>query len=239
MIDFKKWIPNTITLANLGCGMVACWIAARNMPEFLHDEYFMGNKWLLVAPSLFIFAAAIFDFLDGLAARILNVNSDLGKQLDSLADVVSFGVAPSFIIIAYDFMGDYSVFGLFLGVFSAIRLAKFNNDTRQTDSFLGLPVPSAGLTIASLPFIDKSGMLAFLVNPWAIAIHIILLCLLMISEIPLLALKFKNFNFKENIYRYIILFIGAAMLISFGFQSIYIIILSYVVVSLISVKFSN
>lgn len=237
MTDIKKWIPNIITLSNLGCGMIACWIAARNIPDFLQNESQIENKWLMVSPSLFIFAAAIFDFLDGLAARLLNVSSDLGKQLDSLADIVSFGIAPSFIIIAYSYLGDYSAFGLFLGIFAAIRLAKFNNDTRQSDSFLGLPVPSAGLIIASLPFIDNTDVLAFLHNFWVMAILIIALCLLMISEIPLLALKFKNLNLKDNIFRYILLLIATVLLIFFGFQSISLIIFSYILISIIFLKF--
>lgn len=235
MTEIKKWIPNIITLANLGCGMIACWIAARNIPDFLQSGN-ISDKWLLVAPSLFIFAASLFDFLDGFAARILKVNSELGKQLDSLADVVSFGLAPSFIIIAYGFMGDYSAFGLLLGIFSAIRLAKFNTDTRQSDTFLGLPVPSAGLIVASLPFIETNGVLSFMINPWFVAALISIMCLLMISEIPLLALKFKNFGIKENIFRYAVLLIGAVSLITLGFKGISISILGYVFVSLIALR---
>ncbi|NUM31383.1 MAG: CDP-diacylglycerol--serine O-phosphatidyltransferase [Bacteroidetes bacterium] len=233
----KNWIPNILTLANLACGMIACWVAAFNIPDFLQNQNSISSKWLLVSPSLFIFASSVFDFLDGFAARILKINTELGKQLDSLADVVSFGVAPSFIIIAYSFMGDYSIFGLFIGLFSAIRLAKFNIDSRQTDSFLGLPVPSSGLIVASLPFVEKNGMLSFMINPWFVTFLIFILCMLMVSEIPLLALKFKNFAIKENLYRWIVILIGAVSLISFGFQGISIAILGYVLVSVIALKF--
>jgi len=231
-----NWIPNLITLGNLTCGMMACWIAARNIPDHANLYTSQYDKWLYVAPALFIFAAAILDFIDGFAARLLKVHSELGKQLDSLADVVSFGVAPSFIIIGYGFAGNYSMAGLLLGVFACVRLAKFNIDTRQSDSFLGLPVPSSGMVIASLPFIDTQGPLAFLVNPWVVLLLIGLLCGLMVSELPLLALKFKDYSLKNNIYRYLVLFIGLLALVFFRFQALPIVILGYVLVSVIAPK---
>lgn len=250
MNAIKKWIPNIITLGNLTFGMMACWIAARFIPAYLLGENGMlgenaivdnccgeeelYNKWDSVAPALFIFAAAILDFFDGLAARLLKVHSELGKQLDSLADVVSFGVAPSFIIVGYNLMGDYSVFGLFIGIFACVRLAKFNIDTRQSDSFLGLPVPSTGIVIASLPFIDKAGPLAFMLNPWVVAGLVVLLCILMVSELPLLALKFKNYGLKDNVYRYLVLLIGLLAIAFFQFQGLPLVILGYVLVSLIA-----
>ncbi|MFM9946008.1 MAG: CDP-diacylglycerol--serine O-phosphatidyltransferase [Bacteroidia bacterium] len=231
MKAINRWIPNIITLGNLTCGMLACWCAAAfmvyNQRDFVHSEYYYY-------PSFFIFGAAILDFFDGLAARILKVNSELGKQLDSLADVVSFGVAPSFIILGYNLMGEYSFLGLFIGIFSCIRLAKFNIDNRQSNSFLGLPVPSTGIVIASLPFIDKSGPLAFMVNPWVVGSLVVLLCCLMVSELPLLALKFKNYNLKDNIFKYLVLFIGLVSLIIFQFQGLPLVILGYVLVSLIA-----
>lgn len=240
MNAIKKWIPNIITLGNLTCGMLACWFAASqdhhqdgflcNKHDFLSDDFIS-----FTLPALFIFGAAIFDFLDGLVARLLKVHSELGKQLDSLADVVSFGVAPSFIILSHDFMrSDYSILGLFIGIFACIRLAKFNIDTRQSDSFLGLPVPCTGIIIASLPFIDKSGPLAFMVNPWVVAGLVVLLCVLMVSELPLLALKFKNYSLKDNVYRYLVLLIGLLSLVFFQFQGLPLVILGYVLVSLIA-----
>lgn len=236
MKDILKWIPNVFTLANLGCGMIACWVAAYNIPDFIESDIANKNKWLLVAPSLFIFAASVFDFIDGFAARILKVNSELGKQLDSLADLVSFGVAPAFIILGYGLIGDWSFLGFFLGIFSAVRLAKFNNDTRQSESFLGLPVPSSGLVIASLPFITVTSALSFMLNQTFVAILIGVLCLLMVSEIPLIALKFKNFTFKDNFYRYLLLFIALISILIFGFQGISIVILGYVIISVFALK---
>lgn len=239
MNDIKKWIPNVITLGNLTCGMMACYNAAQGNLIKIVSEYFPTDnlpeeKMVFLLPSLFIFGAAILDFFDGLAARLLKVHSELGKQLDSLADVVSFGVAPSFIIFGYSLMGEYSFLGLFIGIFACIRLAKFNIDTRQSDSFLGLPVPSTGIVIASLPFIDKSGPLAFMVNPWVVAGLVVLLCILMVSELPLLALKFKNYSLKDNVYRYLVLLIGLVSLVIFQFQGLPLVILGYVLVSLIS-----
>jgi len=232
----KKWIPNIITLGNLTFGMLACWIAAKNIPDYLNEDYSVYDKWLYVSPALCIFGAAILDFFDGFAARLLKVHSELGKQLDSLADVVSFGVAPAFIIMGYRLMGDYSGFGLLIGVFACVRLAKFNIDTRQSESFLGLPVPSTGMIIAALPFVDREGPLAFLINPWVVSSLVIILCLLMVSELPLLALKFKNYSIKDNIYRYLVLLFGLICILSFGFQGLPLVILGYVLFSIIAFK---
>ena len=244
MNDIKKWIPNILTLGNLMCGMLACLTAAVQsgifMGEFISTDYncvFNATHYnCLLVPSLFIFGAAILDFLDGLAARLLKVHSELGKQLDSLADMVSFGVAPSFIIFSYNIMGEYSYMGLFIGIFACIRLAKFNIDTRQSDSFLGLPVPSVGIIIASLPFIDKNGLLAFMRDPWFVAGLVVLLCILMVCELPLLALKFKNYSLKDNFYSYLVLLIGLISILIFHFQGLPLVILGYVLVSLISRK---
>ena len=238
MQTVKRWIPNIITLGNLTFGMLACWLATGKIPESLTEDFSFLDRWFYVAPALCIFAAAIMDFLDGMVARILHVNSELGKQLDSLADVVSFGVAPGFIIIGYDFLGEYSFLGLLIGVFAAIRLAKFNIDTRQSESFLGLPVPSTGMIIASLPFVKPFGLLGFLVNPYVVFALILLLCGLMVSELPLLALKFKNYSLKHNFYRYLILVASAVILLIFGIQGITLIILVYVGISILN-KFLN
>jgi CDP-diacylglycerol--serine O-phosphatidyltransferase len=236
MNAIKNWIPNLLTLGNLTCGMLACWVAARNIPDYYETDFSQYDRWLYVAPSIFIFGAAIIDFLDGFVARLLKVQSELGKQLDSLADVVSFGVAPSFILLSYNFLGEFSPAGLLIGIFACVRLAKFNIDTRQSDSFLGLPVPSTGMIIASLPFVDKEGPLAFLLNQWVVGGLVVVLCALMVSEIPLLAMKFKNFTLKDNIYRYAVIVLGAALLIILGIQSLTLIILGYVLISVIARK---
>lgn len=236
MKAIKNWIPNLLTLGNLTCGMLACWVAARNIPDYLETDFSQYDRWLYVAPSIFIFGAAIIDFLDGFVARLLKVQSELGKQLDSLADVVSFGVAPSFILLTYNYLGAFSPAALLIGIFACVRLAKFNIDTRQSDSFLGLPVPSTGMIIASLPFVDKEGPLAFLLNQWVVGGLVVVLCALMVSELPLLAMKFKNFSLKDNIYRYAVLALGAALLIFLGIQSLTLIILGYVLISVIARK---
>ncbi len=229
MKTIKNWIPNIITLGNLTCGMLACYIAV-----WLGSQ--VDYKYWYFIPSIWIFGAAVLDFFDGFAARVLKVHSELGEQLDSLADMVSFGVAPALIIMGDNMIGEYSYLGFLIGIFACIRLAKFNIDTRQSDSFLGLPVPSVGLVIAALPFVDKSGPLAFMVNPWVVAGLVVVLCLLMISEIPLLALKFKTFGLKENFYRYAVIVMGAAILIIFKIQGLPLVILGYVLISLMARK---
>jgi CDP-diacylglycerol--serine O-phosphatidyltransferase len=234
METIKKWIPNLVTLGNFTCGMLACWFAAK-YETFVTEDMTSFDKLITLSPSFLIFTAAIFDFLDGFVARLLKVSSELGKQLDSLADVVSFGVAPSFILMRYELLGNHipSFFGLSIAIFACIRLAKFNIDTRQSDSFLGLPVPSTGMVIASLPLIDKSGPLAFMVHPWFVLGLVILLCILMVSELPLLALKFKNYGLKDNWYRYLVLLIGLMSILFFQFQGLPMVILGYVLVSLL------
>ncbi len=233
---FKKWIPNCITLGNLTCGMLACYMAvSQNLINSDANPMVEGFKnWSYLAPAILIFCAALLDFFDGLAARLLNVHSELGKQLDSLADMVSFGVAPSFIILSYNLAGNYlfSFSGLLIGLFACIRLAKFNIDTRQSNSFLGLPVPSVGLIIASLLFIDSTSSLSFLIKPAMVLSLILLLCILMVSELPLLALKFKTYGLKGNLGRYLVLGLGLTLFICFQFQGIPLIILGYVLVSL-------
>lgn len=236
MNTIKNWIPNLLTLGNLTCGMLACWLAANLPDSFSGPDASMAERWIHWSPSILIFGAAIIDFLDGFVARLLKVQSELGKQLDSLADVVSFGVAPSFVVIGNEYLGAWSPLGLLIGIFACVRLAKFNIDTRQSDSFLGLPVPSTGMIIAALPFVDSEGMLGFMLHPWFIGILVVVLCLLMVSELPLLAMKFKTFGIKENLARYAIVLMAVLLLIFFGIQAIVLIIPGYVLISVLARK---
>lgn len=236
MNKIKIWIPNLLTLGNLLCGMLSCWISARMIPEMSSEDYEGINKLQYWAPSILILGAAVIDFMDGFVARMLKVSSELGKQLDSLADVVSFGVAPSFLVIGYGYLGNYAPLALSIGIFACVRLAKFNIDTRQSESFLGLPVPSTGLIIASLPFVNPEGYVWFLLNLYVLGILIASLCLLMVSEIPLLSLKFKNFKLKNNFPKYLLLAIAFIILASIGIQGFTFIILAYVLISVIYKK---
>ncbi len=235
-MNLKSQIPNIITLSNLISGTLAIYAT------------FQGSVALA---AYLILLAAVFDFFDGLAARVLNVSGELGKQLDSLADLVSFGVAPAF--IALSLMGSLdralqfsweTVFAfspLIMVAFSAYRLAKFNIDTRQSEQFIGMPTPANALFWLSLPLISQSagsGWLnqfysGFLESNIAIVITALVFSLLLVSELPLLALKFKNTGLKENLYRYILIAISIILLAVFWVKAIPIILILYIVISII------
>ncbi len=235
-MSIRKHIPNFITLMNLLSGSLSI--------------YFLMEGNSLLAAYL-VFVAAAFDFLDGLAARALKAYSPLGAQLDSLADVVSFGVAPAFLLQELIrqshgrmtlMTGDIDILPLFafiLPLFAALRLAKFNIDTRQSDSFLGLPTPAAGLLVASLPLIRvqlyESQSLTYMVftNTYLYLGTIIILSILMVTELPLFALKFKSYGLKGNEIRYIFLITSLILLVFFQFLAIPFIVLIYLFLSLI------
>jgi CDP-diacylglycerol--serine O-phosphatidyltransferase len=231
--SIKKQIPNLLTLANLACGVISIISVFENQIE---------------TAALFIFGAVVFDFLDGFVARMLGVSGEFGKQLDSLADVVTFGVAPS--IILYHFSTEsltidsiyfrYSF--LFVALFSAYRLAKFNIDTRQTDSFIGVPTPITGVMIASWVFIanDYPNAYEFIFfTPWRFATFCLLVSLLLISELPLISLKLKNGKvLKDYIPQIIVGIIGVVGIIMFGWLGIPIIYVVYVLSS-IFIKFAK
>lgn len=194
-----KQIPNSITSLNLISGGISI---------------IMAFKGCFVYAFVFMIIASVFDFCDGLAARGLNAYSEIGKELDSLADVVSFGLAPSLILYNYmctvaDAHRFFVFFPLILAAFSAVRLAKFNLDTRQTTSFIGLPTPACGLLIASFIAFCTTPSGAFLHryidNSYYIPILSFLLSLLLISEWPMFSLKFHSLKWKDNVIRYIFL----------------------------------
>lgn len=201
-------IPNALTCMNLFSGCIACVMA------------FRGNYEMALA---FIIVSAVFDFLDGLAARALKAYSVIGKDLDSLADNVSFGVAPSIIVFSLfgemhypSYMACLSAWlpytGFLISVFSALRLAKFNNDTRQTSSFIGLPVPANALFWASLAaglhnvFTDHS------FHPLYLLLSVCLFSWLLVSEIPMFSLKFKNLSWKNNRVSFVFLLVCIPLL---------------------------
>jgi CDP-diacylglycerol--serine O-phosphatidyltransferase len=231
-----KQIPNLLTSLNLTCGFIAIVMA------------FHPNL-LIYAPYL-IFIAAVFDFSDGFAARTLKAYSELGKQLDSMADMVSFGVAPG--IIAYQMIQislapyintNTTVWILsflipaLIPVFSALRLAKFNIDERQTSSFIGLPTPASAILLASIALIlySSSNLLlqGIITNPIILISLIVIDCILMISELPMFSLKFKSLSIKENSAQYIFLLISLVLLIAFQFYALPLIIGVFIVESLV------
>ena len=227
-----KHIPNSITCCNLLSGCISVVLSCNGM---------------MTAAGVMIFIAAVFDFFDGFAARLLKAYSPLGAELDSLSDVVSFGVAPSFIM--YHYLSQQSTVNalwleiagfdvlpfaaISLAVFSALRLAKFNIDDRQTTSFIGLPTPAMGLFVASLSFTLMNESLAFMggliTNPYFLLAVIAIFSFLMVSDIPFFSLKIKNLRFRENIRIYILAIFALVAFIFLGFAAIPFVILFYVI----------
>jgi CDP-diacylglycerol--serine O-phosphatidyltransferase len=217
---------------------------------------FEGN---LIMASLFIVLSAVFDFLDGMSARLLHAYTRIGKELDSLADIVSFGIAPSVIIYQLlkvtlrtegllfhmEYPRIYEIIILMssfiIGVFSALRLAKFNLDTRQAESFIGLPVPANALFIASLPLILFRSHFPFfrelILNPYFLLSVIFIGSYLLVAEIPMFSLKFKNLNLQKNAIRFIFLGISLILIILLKYIAIPLIILFYILLSVINTFF--
>jgi CDP-diacylglycerol---serine O-phosphatidyltransferase len=270
-MNIKKHIPNFLTCCNLLCGCLGI-IAVFQLPD-------------LAIPSYLIFAACIFDFLDGFIARLLKVQSPIGKELDSLADVITFGVLPGMIIYrlmegslfisfisyfcdpqdndSYSTGWKYALIALSIPVFSALRLAKFNIDTRQSESFIGVPTPANAILIASLPLIINSfspnaiggswtiypplsaiynepspiiyhPIVSIILNPYFLIGLTLLMSYLLVAELPLFALKFKNFKWPGNEIRFIFLGLSVVLLIALKWLGIPIIIFLYIILSVLN-----
>ena len=246
-----KQIPNLFTLLNLVFGCIAIVFILQTGQSIVYVESNGFTTWDLpekiAMGSIFIFAAAVVDFLDGFVARLFKASSEMGKQLDSLADVVSFGVAPGLILyqlllisFAKETEGlDVSVAALLpaflIPCAGAWRLAKFNIDNTQQFSFKGVPIPAAGITIASLPLIvhfQQFNLQEILFNKWILYGIIILLSWLMVSNIPLVSLKFKDGSLKNNMPKYILLAIAIVAAIVLKWVAIPVVFIVYVIVSL-------
>jgi CDP-diacylglycerol--serine O-phosphatidyltransferase len=222
-----KKLPHILTLANLFCGALAI-VFILQAPQFLSS--YNGTSYLVTAPpplwwgSVLIAAGAVFDFFDGLAARALRASSELGKQLDSLADVVTFGVAPGMIL--YQLLRDAYMRqpgamevtllavlpALLLPCFAAWRLGKFNLDERQRTMFRGVPTPAVGLLVASFPLLMLQGSPAFygwLEQLWVLYVVIALLCVLMVCNVPFFSLKIKKFGWRDAGLRYVLIVLTA------------------------------
>ena len=233
----KRNLPNAVTCLNLLCGCLALTFVFSGEPHSLeHAAYFVG-------------LAAVADFFDGLLARALRVSSAIGKDLDSLADMVSFGVVPGamlFKLLLAALVGasagpagakllQYGPYVAFLlTVFSALRLAKFNNDTRQTTSFIGLPTPACTLVVASLPLIlahDQFGLAPVILHPGLLLGLTLLLSGLLVAELPLFALKFKNLRWADNRRRFLFVLLAAGLLLALRAAAVPLIVLVYVLFS--------
>lgn len=243
-MNLKSHVPNFITTLNLVCGVISI------------TETMDGN---LVWAALFIFLAGIFDYLDGTAARVLNARSPIGKQLDSLADVVSFGVAPGLIMYRLlliqceqgcNILEKFHIipyFALLIPVFSALRLAKFNIDPGQEENFSGLPTPANAIFFASIPlilFIPGNEMSLFTIPHLATflsgvkVLGILTVCFsfLLVSDFRIFSMKFKNMKLKENQPRYILFVISFFLIVMFSFQAIPFILITYLLLSLVYQK---
>lgn len=235
----KAQIPNIITLLNLISGSISIVFALE------------GN---LTVAAWFIGIAAVFDFFDGFSARMLHVSSEIGKELDSLADVISFGLAPGMILyillsnsvsipeIIITGRNIVPFIAFLIPALSAYRLAKFNLDERQTDSFIGLPTPANALMIASFPLIlaqqknlsgiDITLFAGIINNPWFLIIFIFVFSYLLIAELPLMSLKFKTFKWSENKVRYFFLIVSVILFVLLFYTAIPLIIIFYILLSL-------
>lgn len=250
-MNIKCFIPNLLTLCNLLCGLLSIFFLLKG----LHLESFSKDYNLSIGCYL-IFIGGIFDFFDGLSARLLNAKSKLGKQLDSFADFTTFGIAPCFIlwnlislrIIETEFAFiSYGV--LIFPFFSALRLAKFNIDVNQDFVFKGMPTPAVAFFIASLYFLmfqqkDDFFMLGmdFFYLPWYEIILLFvtfLLCFLMISSLKMFSLKFKNWSWRDNKLKYIFLLIAMTLFLKYYFAAISIIVVLYLFFSIINNLFEN
>lgn len=227
-----RHIPNTVTCCNLFCGCIAAYMAFQSDYE---------------KAILFIILGAVFDFFDGMLARLFNVSGPLGKELDSLADDITFGFAPSAIVFSLfkevhypDFLlavSEYMPYTAFIiAAFSALRLGKFNIDTRQSTTFIGLPTPANALFWGSLVV----GAHDFLISDSFNAIYLFLLVLLMsyllVAEIPMFSLKFKSLAWSDNKISYIFLLVCIPLLVSLKLSSFAAIILWYIFLSVITKK---
>jgi CDP-diacylglycerol--serine O-phosphatidyltransferase len=223
----KKHIPNTITCCNLISGCIATYYA------------FQGDFLMAL---LFIIIGAVFDFFDGMSARLLGVSSPIGKELDSLADDITFGFAPSAIVFGFlspltSHLSPLIAFLAFImAAFSALRLAKFNLDERQALGFIGLPTPANALFWGSLIVGLQQHDVAFSGMEWVILVGTFISSYLLIAEIPMFALKFKHWDWKGNEIKYIFVLSCIPLLLFLGVSGFAAIIAWYVVLSVIANK---
>jgi CDP-diacylglycerol---serine O-phosphatidyltransferase len=229
-----KQLPNIMTMGNLLCGCLA-------IVSIFHGQ--------ITHAAVYVVIAAILDFLDGFVARMVNAHSELGKQLDSLADMVTFGVVPGIILfhlmlksnyfILYEDRMIYRVFKYYMfivTIFSCLRLGRFNIDARQTSYFIGLPTPANTLLILSIALVvhyNKFGLHLYILNPWVLAGIASLSAALLVAELPLFSLKFKNLRFADNKGQFILLIISLVLLPILKFAAFPVILLIYIILSLI------
>ena len=252
----KNQIPNLFTLLNLflGCIAIVFALQTNNVIIYLNDQYnsSFNIPERISWAALCIIIAAVIDFLDGFVARLLKATSEMGKQLDSLSDVVSFGVAPA--VILYQLLRfsyareanglEISLWALvpafILACAAAYRLAKFNLDTTQQYSFRGVPVPAVGLLIGSFPLILHFNFInsinSIIINKWFLYASIILLSYLMVSNHRIISLKFHDFTFKSNLPKIILLIVAIIAALFLHWIAVPVVFIIYILLSLITSK---
>jgi CDP-diacylglycerol---serine O-phosphatidyltransferase len=248
-----KQIPNIFTLLNLILGCMAIVFILQTESFEIHQEYADTISIVNLPESMqwgciCIFLAAVVDFLDGFVARLLKASSAMGAQLDSLSDVVSFGVAPSLImwqLLRITLINDKSAINypqawlwpaLFIAACGAWRLARFNISTTQSKSFVGLPIPAAGMLIATLPmavFYNTFNLSGFILNAWFLYGVIALVGWLMVSNLRLMAMKFSQFSVKKYMHIVILLVISVISIVVLRWYAGIVILLAYVALSLV------
>ncbi len=249
-----KQIPNIFTLLNLFLGCIAVVFALQTESFIIKVDGEGATSFnipeKIALASFFIFAAAVIDFLDGFVARLLNATSEMGKQLDSLSDVVSFGVAPAVImyqLLRISFIKEengldtqllWLLPAFILACAGAYRLARFNIDTEQSYGFKGVPIPAAGLLIASFPLILFYGnsiinVNEWLTNKWVLYVIIAAVSWLMVSKLPLMALKFKDFSIKNNLPKYILVALAIVAAVLLKWLAVPVVFIGYIILSLL------
>lgn len=246
-----KHIPNLFTLLNLVFGCLAIIVILQSgigLVTTADGVQMMNMPEQIFLASLFIALAAVIDFFDGFVARLMKTTSAMGKQLDSLADVVSFGVAPGLIIyqflrlsVAREENGLDASFvwllpALLLPCAAAWRLARFNLDETQTYHFKGVPVPAVGLLVASFPLIfwhsAAATVTGIFLNKWIWYAAVLLLSWLMVSNMPVMSLKFKDYSFKNNMSKWILVLLAIVLVVLFQWTAVPLIFIAYILLSL-------
>lgn len=244
MNKVKYIAPNLLTMLNLMCGIAAIISLFESQPQ---------HPYL---PVILLICAAVFDVFDGLVAKVLKATSEFGKQLDSLSDLISFGVAPAIMMyklltMALIYQSSTASFlienaslaerlilyaSLLIAVFAALRLARFNITSAASNEFIGLPVPASALIVVSVWIMfhltDNELIHSFILNKWALLLLIALLSYLMISTHTMLSLKFKGVGFRANLWQYLLLIGGGALIILFGKVSLFFVMMYYLMLSI-------
>ncbi len=233
----KSFLPNLLTLSNLAAGLLG-------ILSVLKGDFSTA--------AVFLAIALLCDFLDGFVARLLKVHSELGKQLDSLADMVTFGVLPGFVLFklfgsaqltAEPVPGWLAYVAFLIPIFSALRLAKFNIDTRQGDHFIGLPTPANALFIFSVAWLiehtENQDLRILLLHPFFLTFISVVFSLLLVAELPLIALKFKNYRWRDNNGRFLLILGVILLFVLFKLRALAFVIPLYLILSLIFKPNSN